>query len=59
MLDGLATKQLAAALCISPHTVQDHLKAIFAKTRLSSRRELVSHLAGRIPQTDAHALADA
>jgi DNA-binding CsgD family transcriptional regulator len=47
ILDGLATKQLAAALCISPHTVQDHLKAIFAKTRLSSRRELVSRLAGR------------
>jgi len=52
MLDGLATKQLAAALCISPHTVQDHLKAIFAKTNLRSRRELVSHLAGRIPRAD-------
>lgn len=47
MLDGLATKQLAAALCISPHTVQDHLKAIFAKARVRSRRELVSHLTGR------------
>lgn len=47
MLDGLATRQLAAALCISPHTVQDHLKAIFAKTQLRSRHELVSHLAGR------------
>jgi DNA-binding CsgD family transcriptional regulator len=47
VLEGLATKQLAEALCISPHTVQDHLKAIFAKSRLRSRRELVSHLAGR------------
>ncbi|HET7571899.1 MAG TPA: helix-turn-helix transcriptional regulator [Gaiellaceae bacterium] len=47
MLDGLATKQLAAALSISPHTVQDHLKAIFAKTNLRSRGELVSRLAGR------------
>jgi DNA-binding CsgD family transcriptional regulator len=50
MLDGLATKQLAAALCISPHTVQDHLKGVFRKTRLRSRRELVSHLAGRTPE---------
>jgi DNA-binding CsgD family transcriptional regulator len=47
MLDGLGTKQLAAALCISPHTVQDHLKAIFAKTQLGSRRELAAQLAGR------------
>jgi DNA-binding CsgD family transcriptional regulator len=49
MLDGLATKQLAAALCVSPHTVQDHLKAVFRKTGLRSRREVVSHLAGQIP----------
>jgi DNA-binding CsgD family transcriptional regulator len=47
VLDGLGTKQLAAALCISPHTVQDHLKGIFAKTRVRTRRELVAHLAGR------------
>jgi DNA-binding CsgD family transcriptional regulator len=47
MLDGLATKQLAAALSISPHTVQDHLKSIFAKSRVRTRSELVSQLAGR------------
>lgn len=56
MLEGLATKDVAAAMHISPYTVQDHLKAIFAKTRLRSRRELVSHLSGDVGRT---AVADA
>ena len=47
LLEGLATKQLAQAFCISPHTVQDHLKTIFVKTGLNSRRELTSYLTGR------------
>jgi DNA-binding CsgD family transcriptional regulator len=44
--DGLATKQLAHALCISPWTVQDHLKAIFAKTGVRTRGELIARLSG-------------
>jgi DNA-binding CsgD family transcriptional regulator len=46
VMTGLATKQLAQAMGISPHTVKDHVKAIFEKTGAGTRGELVSHLAG-------------
>jgi DNA-binding NarL/FixJ family response regulator len=41
---GLATKEIAAELCISTHTVNDHIKVIFAKCGVSSRGELVARL---------------
>jgi DNA-binding CsgD family transcriptional regulator len=41
---GLATKQIARQLYLSPHTVRDHLKAIFDKAGVNSRGELVGKL---------------
>jgi DNA-binding CsgD family transcriptional regulator len=38
---GGDTRSLAKQMHLSEHTVQDHLKSIFAKTGASSRRDLL------------------
>jgi DNA-binding CsgD family transcriptional regulator len=39
---GLSTRELGGRLHITANTVQDHLKSIFDKTGVRSRRELVA-----------------
>lgn len=41
---GAATGEIADELFLSPHTVRDHVKAIFAKAGVSSRGELTAKL---------------
>lgn len=62
VLRGATTASAARALAISEHTVQQHLKSVFDKTGVRSRRELVSvvfhrHYEPRVRDNERRAVA--
>ncbi|MEE2032370.1 helix-turn-helix transcriptional regulator, partial [Rhodococcus chondri] len=47
VLRGYSTAEIAQDRGITPNTVHDHLKSVYAKTGAGSRTELVARLVGR------------
>jgi DNA-binding CsgD family transcriptional regulator len=63
VLQGFSTAEIAERLVISLHTVQQHLKNVFDKTGVRSRRELVTkifltHYEPRLRDNERRVVAD-
>jgi DNA-binding CsgD family transcriptional regulator len=46
LIGGHDTRAIARRMFVSEHTVQDHLKSVFAKTGVNTRRQLIARATG-------------
>jgi len=46
LVSGTDTREIASRMFLSEHTVQDHLKSVFAKTQTRSRKALLARALG-------------